>query len=934
MTDQSVKPDPAAESAKLFASFIARRATGEAIDFDSLRAEAPQFASELQALEVAWERVGEVLEQLGIANSVTRRAGGVTQAAPVAGRDAGDTDVAHEVVDRLSHRSASFTRYLVKGEVARGGMGSVLRVWDSDLRRDLAMKVVLGQTDASKESEVDPRVLTRFIEEAQVTGQLDHPGIVPVHELGIDSGGRVYFTMRLVAGRDLEAIFKLVHEQDEDWTQTGAVGVLLKVCQAMAYAHSKSVVHRDLKPANIMVGRFGEVYVMDWGLAHVFSEVRKPSRGGDTPTNVFTDLQAAKAASHAPQVTMDGDVVGTPAYMSPEQAKGDTRAVGPLSDVYSAGAILYHLLSGEVPYVLPGEKPTAFDVWKKVREGPPAPIHERAPAAPAELSAVCEKAMAREADDRYSSMQELAEDLRDYLEGRVVHAYEAGAIAEFRKWVRRNKALAWTASLAIFLVTVGSTTASLVLADKNEELQIVSTKATRSAILAERRADEVLRLSDVKRVTTLRETADLLWPPLPQIEGELEDWLTDARAAMNRLSLHAATLETLRERASSRDPWTFESTEDQWQHDTLTGLVSDLGNLADPGNGLIADVKRRYEFASSVEERSRSGPEASRLWEATIASIRNRGESPAYDGLELTPQLGLLPLDKDPSSGLFEFAHLQSGSPAERDARGGLRLNEATGIVLVLIPGGTFWMGAQADDENERNYSAQATEKEIPPHAVTLGPFFISKYELTQGQWLRTTGSNPSLYGPDTLFGEITHNLLHPAEQISWDDTTFVAKRLALVLPTEAQWEYACRAMSSTPWFTGLERDSLEYYANLADQSVARAGEDWPTLADWPELDDGYPLHAPVGSFLPNAFGLHDMAGNVWEWCRDSFGFYDSPVSGDDALREPTHPAYRINRGGSYYHTTQHARSSHRNNSAPETRQNHLGARLARAIEK
>jgi serine/threonine protein kinase len=153
-----------------------------------------------------------------------------------------------------------FGRYAMKSEVGRGGMGAVLRVWDEDLRRHLAMKVVLPEgalPAAPVPASPDPRRLGRFFEEAQITAQLDHPGIVPVHELGLTNDGRVYFTMKLVHGRDLQTIFGLARSGAEGWSPTRAVGVLLKVCEAMGYAHSKGVVHRDLKPANIMVGGWG-----------------------------------------------------------------------------------------------------------------------------------------------------------------------------------------------------------------------------------------------------------------------------------------------------------------------------------------------------------------------------------------------------------------------------------------------------------------------------------------------------------------------------------------------------------------------------------------------------------------------------------------------------------------------------------------------------
>jgi serine/threonine protein kinase len=174
-------------------------------------------------------------------------------------------------IESLRSSSNSKQRYALKGEIGRGGMGAILEIFDRDLRRHLAMKVVLGssgQTGGNK-PELESQQLVRFLEEAQVTGQLDHPGVVPVHELGVDADGRVYFTMRLVKGQDLSKVFAKVHEGDPDWSRTRVLGVLSKVCEAMSYAHEKGVVHRDLKPANVMVGRHGAVYVMDWGLARV-----------------------------------------------------------------------------------------------------------------------------------------------------------------------------------------------------------------------------------------------------------------------------------------------------------------------------------------------------------------------------------------------------------------------------------------------------------------------------------------------------------------------------------------------------------------------------------------------------------------------------------------------------------------------------------------
>jgi len=316
-------------------------------------------------------------------------------------------------------------------------MGMILRVWDEDLRRELAMKVVLGESGQATAGEVTPKVLGRFLEEAQVTGQLDHPGIVPVHELGLDQRGAVFFTMRLVKGRDLKEIFDLVagHGSDkggEEWTVTRVLWVLLKVCEAMAYAHSKGVIHRDLKPANVMVGRFGEVYVMDWGLARVLGQPDRHDlrlRREDTSLTMVQSDRRADVSHSADSVlfTMDGDVVGTPAYMAPEQARGQIDRLGPRSDVYSLGAMLYHLLTGTMPFVTADARVSQHMVLRWALEGPPRPVHSLKPDVPEELVAICDKAMAREPEQRYADMGALAEDLRAYLENRVVKAYRRGA---------------------------------------------------------------------------------------------------------------------------------------------------------------------------------------------------------------------------------------------------------------------------------------------------------------------------------------------------------------------------------------------------------------------------------------------------------------------------------------------------------------------------
>ena len=909
----------------------------------------------------------------------------------LSGDGSSGTDLAGEVMRRLGEREARFGRYELKGEIARGGQGAVLRVWDADLRRELAMKVILGQADTHATGGTPPtnaKSLGRFLEEAQVTGQLDHPGIVPVHELGLDRDGRVYFTMKLVRGRDLAAIFELVHEGREGWTVTRALGLMLKVCEAMAYAHYKGVVHRDLKPANVMVGRFGAVYVMDWGLARLVDredgkDIRVRPVGLPPTLEVQSDRQQqAQDPSSSPLFTMDGDVVGTPAYMPPEQALGRLQEVGPRSDVYAVGAMLYHLLTGQMPYVPRGAKPNAYAVWSRVQEGPPRPLAELAPDLPGELVAICEKAMARELAQRYASMEELAIDLRAFLEGRVVKAYGGGALVEARKWMQRNTALAASLAAAMVLALGGLGAVGYVQAEgrraadeqraraEDSERRAVASEAeareqariaAANEALARRRADDVLRLSALQQLDDLIAEADALWPAVPEHVAALEAWLGRAHELLAQLPQHVAKREELRARTgadpaltaaptatssatSSAKRGALASNEDRWWEAQLTKLIDGLQAFGDPVTGCIAGsspergwgVERRLAFAHTVSERTLTGSDARRLWNEAVASIADPTECPAYDGLVIAPQLGLLPLGRDPDSGLWEFWHVQSGDAPSRDGSGRLQSTASTGIVLVLLPAGRFWMGAQALDPGARRYDPAALDDESPVHEVAVSPGFLSKYELTQGQWERFTLANPSYYGPDGEWDEWSRAdeaevLLHPVEQVSWEQARRALERMGLALPSEAQWEHGARAGTDTPWFTGDAAASLQGAANLSDgYRLGHGGRPGWRYEGW---DDGYAVHAPVGSFRPNPFGLHDMVGNVWEWCLDAHepGSYAASRL-QDPVFETGPSGLRVFRGGSFYDPADDARASVRNMNAPDGGYDDIGVRPARAL--
>jgi len=296
-------------------------------------------------------------------------------------------------------------RYQFLGEIARGGMGAVLKGRDTDLGRDLAVKVLL---DKHRDN---PGLIRRFIEEAQIGGQLQHPGIVPVYELGCFADRRPFFTMKLVKGHTLAAL--LESRPDPSHDRARFLAVYETICQTMAYAHARGVIHRDLKPNNVMVGSFGEVQVMDWGLAKVLrtgSDVDLETSDPDRETIVQTARSGSETqASHA------GSVLGTPAYMSPEQARGEVDAVDERADVFSLGAILCEILTGHPPY----SGRTAVEVHRKGVQGDPAEALGRLAdsGAEVELLDLARRCLAPDAKDRPRDAGAVAGAMTAYLAG-------------------------------------------------------------------------------------------------------------------------------------------------------------------------------------------------------------------------------------------------------------------------------------------------------------------------------------------------------------------------------------------------------------------------------------------------------------------------------------------------------------------------------------
>jgi eukaryotic-like serine/threonine-protein kinase len=313
--------------------------------------------------------------------------------------------LSNAVVDHLRNVADwpdfSATKYEVVDKIARGGMASVYRGLDRELGRPVALKVL--STPLSS-----PQTRDRMLKEAQIIARLEHPGIIPVHDSGVLPDGRIYYAMKLIRGKQLD------EQVDLETPLSERLRIFERICQTVAFAHAHGVIHRDLKPQNIMVGPFGEVLVMDWGLA-------RSARAATRDRNQAGSIATANGEESGD--TQTGAVMGTPGYMAPEQARGEIEQLDHRADVYSLGAILYFLLTGETPASVPAagreenSTPTFITPPRKKNQLIARP-----------LQAICMKALSYKRDDRYQSVADLAADTGRFLAQARVDAYPEGLV--------------------------------------------------------------------------------------------------------------------------------------------------------------------------------------------------------------------------------------------------------------------------------------------------------------------------------------------------------------------------------------------------------------------------------------------------------------------------------------------------------------------------
>jgi eukaryotic-like serine/threonine-protein kinase len=401
-------------------------------------------AGEQATYDFELARPGHVLE------SLARSIGSIPRVLlPETGTDETGLGITNPSSDAMPAPAERGDRYQFFGEIARGGMGAVLRGRDPDLGRDLAVKVLLESHDDK------PEMLRRFVEEAQIGGQLQHPGIVPVYELGSFADRRPYFTMKLVKGRTLSALLAERPSPAHDLPRF--LSIFEAICQTVAYTHARGVIHRDLKPSNVMVGRFGEVQVMDWGLAKVLKErgIADPSPSQPAPEE--SPVATVRSGSNLDD-SQAGSVLGTPAYMAPEQAAGDIVHVDRRSDVFGLGSILCEILTGQPAYTGRG----AMEILRKAMRGDTADALAWLDGcgAEAELVVLARDCLAVEPENRPRDAGQVAERITAYLAGvqervQAAERERAVAVAKAIEERRRRKVQLALAASVLALTTLG-----------------------------------------------------------------------------------------------------------------------------------------------------------------------------------------------------------------------------------------------------------------------------------------------------------------------------------------------------------------------------------------------------------------------------------------------------------------------------------------------
>ena len=891
--------------------------------------------------------------------------------------------------DQLEHASligSSLGHYHIDKELGRGGQGMVFLATDERLGRRVALKVLSGFASHSS------RTLARFRREAEMASGLSDPGICTVYETGtVDQ--IPFIAMQYVEGESLSQLLKIersaasggspssksTKKQDgADASQvshrtesrvTQCVRLIRDVARSLHTAHEHNLVHRDMKPGNIMVTEDSRPIILDFGIAHAEDD-------GD----------------HG--LTRTNDVIGTPAYMAPEQVRGNARSVDRRTDVYALGVTLFECITLTRPF----RAPTREALYSEIMAGRRPSASSISSEVGRDLDVIIQTAMDVDPGRRYQSAESFADDLDRLLAHEPIYARPAGLGLRLAKWAARNPAVAALLICVFVLLVSGLVVTTSLWRQSEEDKRLAQRESERADInateaLASLQGFEMV--SDSRRLKILQEDLPFLYPPSPDKLEAIDAWLVEVDKILAReriverkleelrRSSRSLTLEEIRQDTTYREvlilndlyqrqeelltaakdesygesarrkfegmavrirelqkqveqasltqfAHSFEDKDQDWLHFNLRHLfdrIQVFKNRADRGNP-VADVLHLRRQCESIDQLSLV--DARDLWADAIERIASVEESPKYGGLKIEPQRGLVPLGPDPDSGLWEFAHVLTGTMPARGEDRRLVIDSEGAVVLVLLPGGECTVGARPPEsagESGPHIDPASENLSFKPRKIRLDPFFMAKHEVTLAQW-ETVEGDLLRYRP----GESGATLEQwrsagraPVTEVSFSLTLDFIRRIGLQLPTEAQWEYACRAGTDTIWWTGADPESLlGQKVNIGDD-VARASG---VLG----FDDGYERWSPVDSMAVNAFGLRHMLGNVWELTRDGEDIEGDVFLPGDGSHTVVPPEDLVIRGGGFHSAPANATSAVRALLAVESIAKTIGFRPTRKL--
>ncbi|MBI4617191.1 MAG: SUMF1/EgtB/PvdO family nonheme iron enzyme [Planctomycetes bacterium] len=829
---------------------------------------------------------------------------------------------------------AAGDRYEIREELGRGGMGQVLVAHDRELRRDVALKIL--REDLSS----DPRYAQRFLEEAQASAQLEHPNIVPTYDFGHLPDGRVYFAMKLVRGRTLARAIEELRAQKSRALErmrdsesqaharprTGSAGatpdkyfglelllqIFLKMCDGVAYAHARGVIHRDLKPANVMLGEFGEVLLMDWGLAKLLPRRRRQTTG--SRKRVAPDVHTLREESDL-VLTRDGEIAGTALYMSPEQARGDQDHVDQQSDVYALGSILYEMLTLSAPF----EGAEGDEIFERIANEDPEPPARRAPARriPRELSAICLKGLAKEKRDRYRTAAALQEDIQRFLAHQPVRAAPDNPLRLAGKWAVRHPTL----SAAVSIALVVSALAGAVLrvqwteARNQNRLRLDGYRASgrahqeRAAALLDECADGAARgdvpLEELRLVVREYDLARSWYEMLRKEEEGSEAYEAVVRSYLGQA--RAARLEEIMKKTPGEYPEAVRYLEAARAADTERRFAGEIDAALRDAAAIVTVTLSLAPAGATVEVFRVEGP----FCEETSLFEEVAGDSPVV--LDLAAGSYVLAARAPGRAPARLPLYLERYFDRNRELSLSLLPAEEVPPGFVHVPAGWFRAGEDA--------SWTRIEKD----------FLIAEREVAFGEYVEFLSSLPEAkraeFAPAaTTLGDRQQDLLPVVQELAdWEKYPAVGISLGQAipyarwrseesrgafrfrLPTDMEWEYAARGADGRPYPWGWTFDRER--TNMARTKEHNVSLD--ALQTCLEHAGGRPAGRSV-------FGCLEMAGNVSEWTSTA---------------EPDFAVFRV-RGGAFNSPETGCLTSHYQAMHQMAQYTQIGMRLAADVAK